>query len=339
MAEEEAEQQLQQQQEINENLPTEQTRWIGGSILVEKFEDQYDLDGLINHGEFADVYKCRLKNRQTLRAVKCIPKRGNRKTPLKNASHVLQLDHPNLVVLREILESQTHIYIVQDYIDGPNLFQKIARTETYTEHDVSKYSLQILKGLEYLHEHKVYHGKLHGENIIIREIDNESKLCLVDYAYANICTRDAINLLVNATPSFCAPEILRGEPYSASSDMWQLGILIYFCLSGTYPFHGTQKQIFQKILKGIIDYDSPEWEHISANGRSFVAKLLKVNVRDRLTVHQAFSQPWIREKVYRSDTLSQAQAKIVATQPVIPEAQPNATDAENEENDIDTNED
>ncbi|CAF0896867.1 unnamed protein product [Adineta ricciae] len=336
--EEEAGQQQQQQQQVNENLPTEQTRWIAGTILVEKIEDLYDLDDLINHGQFADVYKCRLKNRQTIRVVKCIPKRGSRRTPLKNASHVLQLDHSNLVVLREILESQTHIYIVQDYINGPNLFQKIARMEVYTEHDLSKYCLQILKGLEYLHEHKVYHGKLHGENIIIREGEGESKLCLVDYAYANICTRDAINLLVNATPSFCAPEILRGEPYSPSSDMWQLGILIYFCFTAKYPFHGIQKEIFQKILKGVIEYDAPEWEHVSVNGKSFVNKLLKVNVRDRLTVNQAFSQPWIREKVYRADTLSVVQAKIAATLPVVPETQPNDPDAENEDNDTEINE-
>jgi serine/threonine protein kinase len=96
-----------------------------------------------------------------------------------------------------------------------------------------------------MHEHNVYHGKLHGENVLIRTIDNEEKLYLVDYAYSNLCTRDAITLLVNASPSFCgkehikkdeksicfffvAPEILRGEPFSASSDMWQLGILIFF---------------------------------------------------------------------------------------------------------------
>ena len=52
------------------------------------------------------------------------------------------------VVLREILESPTHIYIVQDYIDGPNLFEKIGQMNPYTEHDVSRYSLQILKGLQ-----------------------------------------------------------------------------------------------------------------------------------------------------------------------------------------------
>ncbi|CAF1134592.1 unnamed protein product [Adineta steineri] len=333
MAEEE------QQQQQQENLSTEQLRWIGGSTFVDKFEDIYDLDKLINHGEFADVYKCRLKNRQTMRAVKCIPKRGNRKTPLKNASHVTQLDHPNLVVLREIVETPSQIYIVQDYIDGPNLFQKIGQTEVYTEHDISKYCLQILKGLEYMHEHQVYHGKLHGENIVIRNVENESKLCLVDYAYSNLCTRDAITLLVNASPSFCAPELLRGDPFSASSDMWQLGILVYFCLTASYPFHGTQKKIFQKILNGNIEYNSSEWEHISANGKSFVSKLLKVNVPERLTVKQAFSHPWIREKVYRAETLSDAQAKIAAAHPIIIQTEPNPADTQTEEDDLDKNED
>ncbi len=43
-----------------------------------------------------------------------------------------------------------------------------------------------------------------------------------------------------------------------------------------------------------------------------MVNLLKVNVRDRLTIYQAFSQPWIREKVYRSENLSQAQENINA---------------------------
>lgn len=62
-----------------------------------------------------------------------------------------------------------------------------------------------------------------------------------------------------------------------------------------------------------------------------MAKLLKVDVRDRLTVYQALSQPWIREKVYRSDTLSQAQEKIAATQPVVVEPPPKDPEAEDDE--------
>lgn len=80
---------------------------------------------------------------------------------------------------------------------------RIGRTENYTEHDVSKYTSQILKALQYMHERQIYHGKLHGENVLIRTVDNEERLCLVDYAYTNLCTRDAVTLLVNASPSFC----------------------------------------------------------------------------------------------------------------------------------------
>ncbi|CAF4747654.1 unnamed protein product [Rotaria socialis] len=295
-----------------ENLPVEQPRWIGGSTLVRQFEDFYDLDEPINHGQFADVYTCRLKNRQAIRAVKCIPKRGKRKTPIKNASIIIQLDHPNLVVIREILESPTHIYIVQDFVDGPNLFQKIAQTEVHTEFNISKYCSQILRALQYLHERKIYHGRIHVENVLFRTIDNEEKVCLVDYTYSNLCTRQAIAILVNDSPIFCAPEILRGETFSASSDMWQLGILLYLCLSGSYPFAGSAKQIFQKILNGKIGYDAPEWDCISSNGKAFISNIFQVNVQDRLTVLQALSQPWIREKVYHADNLSQARTNIMA---------------------------
>lgn len=134
-----------------------------------------------------------------------------------------------------------------------------------------------------MHERQIYHGKLHGENVLVRTVDNEEKLCLVDYAYTNLCTRDAITLLVNAAPSFCgrkifkrivliegvfsAPEILRGETFSPATDMWQLGILIFYCLVGTYPFQGSRREIFKRILNGKIEYKSDDWDHISSNGR------------------------------------------------------------------------
>ena len=54
-----------------------------------------------------------------------------------------------------------------------------------------------------MHERKIYHGKIHGENVLFRKIDNEQKLCLVDYTYSNLCTRDAITHLVNRSPSIC----------------------------------------------------------------------------------------------------------------------------------------
>lgn len=67
-----------------------------------------------------------------------------------------------------------------------------------------------------MHERKIYHGKLYGENVLIRNIDNEEKLCLVDFAYSNLCTRDAITLLVNASTSFCGKEnkMLKNEKSS-----------------------------------------------------------------------------------------------------------------------------
>lgn len=295
-----------------EKISHETQPWIGQSILIENFEDIYDLDIPIHQGDFADVFQCRLKNRQTVRAVKHVPKKGQRKTPIRLASKVLQLDHPNLVVLRDIFETETDIYIVQDFVIGPNLFQKITQLPNYTEHDVSKYCQQILKGLQYMHERNVFHGKLHGENILVHESDQGDRLCLVDYALSNLLPHHVIHQLVNTTPSFCAPETLRGEPFSATTDAWQLGILIYFLLTGTYPFHGTPKQIFHQILNGKIDYNTDEWEHVSSNGQDFVSNLLKINVKDRLTINRALSHPWIRTKVYRADNLIRVQNKITS---------------------------
>jgi tRNA A-37 threonylcarbamoyl transferase component Bud32 len=57
-----------------------------------------------------------------------------------------------------------------------------------------------------MHERGIYHGKLHGENVLIRDDNNEQNLCLADYAYTNLCPSHAVTLLVKSTPSLCGKE-------------------------------------------------------------------------------------------------------------------------------------
>ena len=56
---------------------------------------------------------------------------------------------------------------------------------------------------QYMHERNVYHGKLHGENILVQENEGNDRLCLVDYAISNLLPHEVVHQLVNGTPSFC----------------------------------------------------------------------------------------------------------------------------------------
>lgn len=110
--------------------------------------------------------------------------------------------------------------------------------------------------------------------------------------------------------------------------------LCWTCSSctGRYPFQGAGKQIYQAILQARLDFDALDWEDVSKNGQvikismhfflrsywtliifvfqTFVADLLKLDTKQRLTVNQALLSPWIRSRVYQSETLSQAQEII-----------------------------
>lgn len=54
-----------------------------------------------------------------------------------------------------------------------------------------------------MHERNVYHGKLHGENVLVRDNEQEERVCLVDYALSNLCPHTVIHQLANVTPGFC----------------------------------------------------------------------------------------------------------------------------------------
>lgn len=118
-----------------------------------------------------------------------------------------------------------------------------------------------------MHERSLYHGKIHGGNVLVRVSDGMETVHLGDFAFSNLCAEEARNRLVKYSQILCgkekpsfhsenrierqrpidscfcflfvsnyfrfyfsAPEILRGELFSEHSDCWQLGLLIHFWL-------------------------------------------------------------------------------------------------------------
>ena len=92
-----------------------------------------------------------------------------------------------------------------------------------------------------------------------------------------------------------APEVLRGEVYDQSVDLWSVGVITYILLCGFPPFWGeSQGELFDKILAADYEFPSPEWDSVSADAKDFIQKLLVKDNRARMTAEQCAAHPWLK---------------------------------------------
>jgi len=93
---------------------------------------------------------------------------------------------------------------------------------------------------------------------------------------------------------FVAPEVLRQMPYGKEVDVWSIGVIAYILLCGYPPFYDENDSVlFQQIMKGNYEFDSPYWDDISESAKDFITHLMCLDAKRRFTCKQALQHPWI----------------------------------------------
>lgn len=199
-----------------------------------------------------------------------------------------RLEHPNIVRIMDVVETNNHVNIVMEYISGVSLasFLKGQPNGRVCEKDARKIFRSLVDGMAYLHSQSVSHRDIKLENVLL-----DSKLTpkLIDFGFAT-CTLDKVKLFCG-TPSYMAPEIvLKTEYHGEPADVWALGVLLYVLLTGIFPFKGqTDKELYKKIVTS----DYPPMEGISSQAMSIISQMLTVDVGKRITAAQVLENEWI----------------------------------------------
>jgi calcium-dependent protein kinase len=99
---------------------------------------------------------------------------------------------------------------------------------------------------------------------------------------------------VVGTPYYMAPEVLTRK-YGPECDIWAVGVIMYFMLSGEMPFTSdNRKDLFRKIRKEPINLALPEWEGLSSSSKDLVEKLLIKDPKKRITITEALQHQWFK---------------------------------------------
>ncbi|XP_059286340.1 CBL-interacting serine/threonine-protein kinase 1-like isoform X1 [Lycium ferocissimum] len=203
------------------------------------------------------------------------------------------LKHPNVVRLYEVLASKTKIYMVLEYVNGGELFDKIASKGKLSEAQGRKLFQQLIDGVSYCHDKGVFHRDLKLENVLI---DAGRKIKITDFGLSALPQHFGDDGLLHTTcgsPNYVAPEILCNRGYDgATSDTWSCGVILYVILTGFLPFDDrNQAVLYQKIFKG--DAPIPKW--LSQGAKNLIKRILDPNPQTRITMAEIKEDEWFKQ--------------------------------------------
>jgi calcium/calmodulin-dependent protein kinase I len=209
-----------------------------------------------------------------------------------------KLRHKHVLQLREVFEYPNEVVLVTELVPGGELFDKIVEIGAYSEGDAVNIVRQVVDGVQYLHENGVAHRDLKPENLLVGgESDEAPEIKISDFGLSKAFGAGAAARLETScgTPDYVAPEVLRGEVYDQSVDLWSVGVITYILLCGFPPFWGeSQGELFDKILAADYEFPSPEWDNVSDNAKDFIKKLLVKDNRARMTAQQCAQHAWLK---------------------------------------------
>jgi [calcium/calmodulin-dependent protein kinase] kinase len=205
-----------------------------------------------------------------------------------------KLSHNNMVQLIEVLDDplEDELILVFEYIErGP--LMNIPLDRKFTEDEARNYFIQLILGLEYLHNQKVIHRDIKPSNLLL---GNDGQLKIADFGVSEEFEEEDVTLSHTAgTPAFMAPETLdiNNRHFKGRAvDLWSVGITLYCMIFGQLPFSSPViTELHEMIREEEVVF--PEETSISPELEDLILRLLEKNPDLRLTIPEIREHPWI----------------------------------------------
>jgi serine/threonine protein kinase len=203
-------------------------------------KDRYEILGPLGFGATSRVDKARDKIIGRTVAIKTLVHSfgaaPQQKQFLREAQIIGQLSHPSIVNLFDVGVEETGLaYLVMEYINGRTLQQVLSDCPVPWPRACS-WAADLAAALGRAHQSGIIHGDVKPANIMVTE---EGEIKLSDFGIARFATQVSGSGRIMGTPAYLAPEQILGEPHSSRSDLFSLGIVLYYMLTGAPPFDGS----------------------------------------------------------------------------------------------------
>ncbi|XP_054457792.1 serine/threonine-protein kinase MARK2 isoform X3 [Anoplopoma fimbria] len=260
------------------------------SVATTTSDDQphignYRLLKTIGKGNFAKVKLARhvLTGKEV--AVKIIDKTQLNSSSLQKLFREVRimkmLNHPNIVKLFEVIETEKTLYLVMEYASGGEVFDYLVAHGRMKEKEARAKFRQIVSAVQYCHQKCIVHRDLKAENLLL---DADMNIKIADFGFSNEFTLGNKLDTFCGSPPYAAPELFQGKKYDGPEvDVWSLGVILYTLVSGSLPFDGQNlKELRERVLRG--KYRIPFY--MSTDCENLLKKFLILNPSKRGSLEQ-----------------------------------------------------
>ncbi|KAG2496283.1 hypothetical protein HYH03_005516 [Edaphochlamys debaryana] len=223
----------------------------------------YDLK-FVAKGSFGAVYKAVRRTDGRVFALKQVNLQApdvksrsvERARAIDEARMLSQLNHPHIIRHYDsFIDSEDRLNILMEFASKGSLQALIRsyRGKPMPEDAVWRVAIQALLGLNYVHAKNIIHRDIKSANLFIDANDN---MKIGDFGIARVLSASSnMARTIMGTPYYLAPELCEDKPYNQKSDLWALGVVLYECMMGRYPFeveNNNEVALMRKIMKGVF---------------------------------------------------------------------------------------
>ncbi|KAF2112168.1 hypothetical protein BDV96DRAFT_171118 [Lophiotrema nucula] len=295
----------------------------------------YILGQTLGEGEFGKVKMGWKKDSSVEVAIKLIRREtlgsnSNRLQKIYREIHILRgLEHPNIVRLHEMVETERHIGIILEYASGGELFDYILNHRYLKDGAARRLFAQLISGVGYLHKKGIVHRDLKLENLLL---DRNRNIIITDFGFANTfdpndelsediefnlgnkdlmrqmglegtegARRGDLMQTSCGSPCYAAPELVVSDSlYTGRKvDVWSCGVILYAMLAGYLPFDddpaNPEGDNINLLYKYIVSTPLTFPEYVTPHARDLLKRILVPDPRKRADLFEVARHSWLND--------------------------------------------
>jgi len=218
-------------------------------VILTKIENKYRYISLLGKGGFGRVFKGFNISQEKLCAIKTEINLGS--DSLRKENRIASMTkHENIITFFDFFDINGTQFLISELGSGGSMYYKVGKTGPFKENALRHAFKQVFQAIYYLHSNNIYHRDLKPENCVLMTSEELTTVKIIDFGVSCISTNPSEMKSVVGAYRYMAPEVLakklidRSTKYTDKVDIWGIGVMLFFCLTGDNPF-GYNKELIE----------------------------------------------------------------------------------------------